>query len=108
MYSEYICLLRTKLTNITKRLLLFSRNLHMSFAPSHRPCSSVLNNTLLALVASLYNLSVSVTQDHSICFKPGQARSTTYDTQNTNYEVGQFRACSTLHQWTSVRSRPAK
>lgn len=41
MYSEYICLLRTKLTNITKRLLLFSPSLHISFAPAHRLCNFV-------------------------------------------------------------------
>lgn len=40
MYSEYICLLRTELTIITKRMLVFSRSLHMSFAcmPSLQFC----------------------------------------------------------------------
>lgn len=32
MYSEYICLLRTELSIITKRMLWFSRSIHMSFA----------------------------------------------------------------------------
>lgn len=41
MYSEYICLLRTKLNIITKRLLLFSRSLHTSFAPAHSLCNFV-------------------------------------------------------------------